>query len=326
LENIELVTDREFSVWLEEIEALKKKYPEHCVIASIMDDAGKPDGWQRLAKKCEAAGAGMIELNMSCPHGMPERGMGAAIGQDKELAERVTAWASESVEIPVIAKMTPNVTDIGQIAKACADAGAGAISAINTVAAITGVDLETLVPFPSVVGYSTHGGLSGPAIKPIALKAVAAISEAVPVPISGIGGISTWQDAAEFILLGASTVQICTAVMMHGVAIIEDLKTGLYGFMKKRGFSSISDMTGVSLKKLVPLAKLDKESRLIADIDPTKCVRCDRCFRSCRDGGYQAITRAVDRPYRVTKKRCSGCSLCSLVCPIAGCIIMRMKT
>jgi dihydropyrimidine dehydrogenase (NAD+) subunit PreA len=323
LENIELVTDRELSVWLREIEDLKKKYPDHVVIASIMDDASKPEGWHRLARKCEAVGAGMLELNLSCPHGMPERGMGSAIGQDKELAARVTGWVAESVNIPVIAKMTPNVTDVGLVAKACADAGADAISAINTVASIIGVDLETLVPHPNVSGCSSHGGLSGPAIKPIALKAVATIAEATDIPISGIGGITTWEDAAEFILLGSSTLQVCTAVMVHGYGIIDDLLAGLSGFMNRKNFRKISDMVGVSLEKLVPLGKLDNKTRRVAHIDTETCVQCDACFISCRDGGYQAVTKGTDRTYKVTEKRCSGCSLCYQVCPVPGCIAME---
>lgn len=323
LENIELVTDRELSVWLKEIEELRNKYPDHVVIASIMDDASRPEGWQRLAKKCEAAGAGMLELNMSCPHGMPERGMGSAIGQDKDLAERVTGWVAESVNIPVIAKMTPNVTDVGLVAKACADAGADAIAAINTVASIIGVDLDTLVPYPSVSGYSAHGGLSGPAIKPIALKAVATIAQTAHVPISGIGGITTWEDGAEFLLLGASTLQICTAVMVHGFGIIDNLLTGLSGYMKIKKFGKISDMVGLSLEKLVPLGELDNKTRRVAHIDMETCVQCDACFISCRDGGYQAVTRGTDKTYKVTEKRCSGCSLCYQVCPVPGCITME---
>jgi dihydropyrimidine dehydrogenase (NAD+) subunit PreA len=326
LENIELVTDRDLSIWLREIEDLRKKFPDHVVIASIMDDASEPKGWQRLAKQCEDAGAGMIELNMSCPHGMPERGMGSAIGQDMELAARVTGWVAEAVGIPVIAKMTPNVTDVGLVAKACADAGAAAISAINTVASIIGVDLETLVPLPSVFGYSTQGGLSGPAIKPIALRAVASVAEATGAPISGIGGITTWEDAAEFILLGASTLQVCTAVMIHGYAVIDTLLEGLAGFMKRKGFSGISDMCGVSLEKLVPLGKLDTKPRLVAHVDNGSCIQCDACFISCRDGGYQAVTRGTDKVYKVTERLCSGCALCMQVCPVPGCITMGQKS
>jgi len=323
LENIELVTDRELSVWLKEIEDLRNKYPDHVVIASIMDDASKPEGWQRMAKKCEDAGASIIELNLSCPHGMPERGMGSAIGQDMELSRRVTSWVAEAVEIPVIAKMTPNVTDVSLVAKACMEAGAKGISAINTVAAIIGVDLDTLVPMPNVSGYSAHGGLSGPAIKPIALKAVASIAQATGAPISGIGGVTTWEDAAEFILLGASTVQVCTAVMFYGYSIIENLTNGLAQYMKTKGFASVGDMVGASLDKLVPFAELDNKTRRKAHIDNNLCIQCDACFISCRDAGYQAITRGSDKVYKVTERLCTGCSLCYQVCPVEGCISLK---
>ena len=234
-ENIELVTDRSLSMWLKEIEGLRKKHPGHVVIASIMDDASRPDGWQSMARKCEAAGAHMIELNMSCPHGMPERGMGSAIGMDPNLAAKVTRWTVEAVKIPVMAKMTPNVTDVGHIARTCEEAGVHAISAINTVAAIIGIDLETLVPRPNVAGYSAHGGLSGPAVKPIALKAIASIARSVQVPISGIGGIASWEDAAEFLLIGATTLQVCSAVMARGYGLIEDLTDGLSNYMEDKG-------------------------------------------------------------------------------------------
>ena len=324
-ENIELVTDRSFSKWLKEIEELRAKHPEHVVIASIMDDASKPDGWQFMAKKCEEAGAQMIELNMSCPHGMPEMGMGAAIGQNAELAERVTKWTVEAVSIPVIAKMTPNVTDVGMIAKRCVDAGAHAISAINTVAAIIGVDLETLVPMPSVAGYSTHGGLSGPAVKPIALKAVASIAKATHAPVSGIGGIADWKDAAEFLLLGASTLQVCSAVMAQGYGIIEDLLDGLRNFMEDKDFESVSDMVGVSLEKLTGQTELSREAKLASSINEKLCVKCDICYVSCNDSGYQAISLKEDRMPVVDRDKCTGCSLCMHVCPVWDCITMTAK-
>jgi dihydropyrimidine dehydrogenase (NAD+) subunit PreA len=323
MQNIELVTDRDFSTWLKEIAELRKKHPKKVIIASIMDDASKPDGWQYMGKKCEEVGAHMIELNLSCPHGMPERGMGQAIGQDQALSAQVTQWTAEAVNIPVMAKMTPNVTDVGLIAKACVEAGADAISAINTVAAIIGVDLETLVPKPTVAGYSAYGGLSGPAIKPIALKAVATIAEAVDVPISSIGGICTWEDAAEFHLMGASTHQICTAVMAHGCGIVKDLVGGLQEYVSIKGFSKIQDMVGVSLKKMVPLMELDPEARVVAHINPETCIQCDRCFISCLDSGYQAVSRSKERIYRVSEKRCTGCALCQQVCPVERCITMK---
>jgi dihydropyrimidine dehydrogenase (NAD+) subunit PreA len=321
-ENIELVTDRQLSVWLKEIEELRKKYPEHVVIASIMDDASKPDGWHYMAKKCEEAGAQIIELNMSCPHGMPERGMGAAIGQSPELAATVTRWTAEAVNIPVMAKMTPNVTDVGLVAEYCAEAGADAISGINTVGAIIAVDLETLVPKPNVAGYSAHGGLSGAAVKPIALKAIATIAQAVDIPISGIGGIGSWEDAAEFILLGASTLQVCSAVMARGYSIIEDMVDGLQNFMEDKGFDTIQDFVGLSLEKLVPLNELSREVRVASSINEELCVKCDLCYVSCRDAGYQAISLKEDRTPVVDREKCTGCSLCMHICPVWDCVTM----
>jgi dihydropyrimidine dehydrogenase (NAD+) subunit PreA len=323
LQNIELVTDRDFSVWLKEINALRRKYPTKLIVASIMDDASKPDGWQEMAKKCEEAGAHMIELNLSCPHGMPERGMGQAIGQDSRLSWQVTLWTAQAVGIPILAKMTPNVTDVGAVAAACEKAGASGISAINTVAAIIGVDLETLVPVPSVAGYSAYGGLSGPAIKPIALKAVSTIREAVTVPISAIGGISTWADAAEFLLMGATSLQICSAVMARGLGIIDEMKKGLVRYMARKNFWSVEDMIGVAQKKMVPLMTLDTKARVTAQIEPDICLQCDLCLVSCRDSGSQAITRSKEKGYRVIERRCTGCSLCYQVCPVPHCITMK---
>jgi dihydropyrimidine dehydrogenase (NAD+) subunit PreA len=321
-ENIELVTDRNLSTWLQEIEMLREKYPEHVVIASIIDDVSKPDGWHYVAKKCEEAGAQMIEINMSCPHGMPEMGMGAAIGQNSELAARVCGWVVEAVRIPVIAKMTPNVTDVGNVAKACVNAGTHAISAINTVAAIMGVDLESLVPIPNVGGYSSHGGLSGPAVKPIALKAVASIARAVDVPISGIGGIGNWEDAAEFLLLGASTLQVCSSVMTSGYGIITDILDGLENYMEDMGFDAVSDMVGLSLEKLVSHNELSRKVKVASSINEALCVKCDLCYVSCMDSGYQAISLKEDRIPVVDREKCSGCSLCQHICPVWDCISM----
>ncbi len=322
-ENIELVTDRPFSVWLEEIEAVRKSHPGHVIIASLMDDAAHPEGWKEMAKKVEDAGAHMIELNMSCPHGMPEHGMGSAIGQDAELAGKVTKWVAETVKIPVMAKMTPNVTDISQPARACVENGAAAISAINTVGAIIGVDLETLLPKPAVGGYSAHGGLSGRAVKPIALKAIATLGQAVDVPISGIGGIATWEDAAEFLLMGASTVQLCTEVMVRGYGVIEDLKEGLGTYMEEHDFASIKDMVGVAQKKMKALSDLSKAYKVVSSVDERTCVKCDICYISCRDAGYQAISLREDRIPMIDEEKCTGCSLCYQICPVWDCVAMK---
>ncbi|MEW6265222.1 MAG: NAD-dependent dihydropyrimidine dehydrogenase subunit PreA [Thermodesulfobacteriota bacterium] len=322
LENIELVTDRPLDDWLRDIEMLRKKHPDHVTIASIMDDASRPEGWEKLARKCEAAGAHMLELNLSCPHGMPERGMGMAIGQDRKLAARVTKWTVDAVKIPVLAKMTPNITDVAQVARTCLKAGAAGLAAINTVAAITGVDLDTFSPLPSVDGRSTAGGLSGLAIKPIALRIVAAIAQATGAPVSGLGGISQWEDAAEFILLGAGTVQVCTAVMANGYGIVDKLISGLGQYLKAKGLPSVQDLTGLALPRLVGHEALSRETRLVSKIDPQLCVKCGACHVSCRDAGYQAIRLQSDKSPVVNKKKCTGCSLCQHVCPVRGCIAL----
>ncbi len=322
-ENIELGTQRSFAVWLKEVEQLRKKYPQHVIIASIMDDASKPDGWQYMAKKLEEAGAHMLELNFSCPHGMTELGgMGAAIGQNQDLSKTITQWVADTVKIPVMPKMTANAADVGVIAKACAAGGAKAIAGINTVAAIIGIDLETFVPRPSVAEYSAFGGLSGLAIKPIALKSVASMATAVKLPISGLGGINSWEDAAEFLLLGASTLQLCTAVMTRGYGILGGLMDGLQEYMKRKEFNKISEMVGLSLGKLTQHMDLSREARVASSISKKLCIKCQRCFISCRDAETQAIRINKDKFPLVDRVKCSGCSLCQQVCPVPDCIKM----
>ncbi len=320
LENIELTTDRPLNVWLSEITDIKKNYPKHLLGASIMVDGKSRDGWQELVQKCQDAGADIIELNFSCPHGMPEKGMGAAIGQVPEIARSVTEWSKKVATVPLMVKLTPNVADIRIAGRAAVDGGADAISAINSVAAIAGIDLETLAPLPNVFGRSTHGGYSGPAIKPIALKAVSSLAKDLNVPISGVGGIGAWSDAVEFLLLGASTIQICTAVMFGGYGIIEELKDGLSGFMEDHNFDKVEDIIGKSLPYLTNHSDLDRRTKKISSINEATCVKCDRCVVSCRDAGYQALTIGADRIPKVDKERCTGCSLCAQVCPVWDCV------
>jgi dihydropyrimidine dehydrogenase (NAD+) subunit PreA len=320
LENIELITDRSLDIWLSEIKEIKNEYPEHLLVASIMAGGNDESAWKELAAGCQTAGADMLELNFSCPHGMPEKGMGSAIGQNPEITKKVTSWVRNSVKIPIIAKMTPNITDICVPARAAIEGRADAISAINTVASVMGVDLKTLNPLPDVGGKSTHGGYSGPAIKPIALKAVSSIASELKIPISGIGGIESWSDTAEFILLGATTVQICTAVMFHGFRIIEELTDGLRGFMEDHGFEKIDDFIGLSVQKLTDHTSLDRSIKMISSIDKSTCVKCDLCVVSCRDAGYQALSTGEDRIPVVDEKLCTGCSLCVQCCPVWDCI------
>src|SRR6266704_4991220 len=221
--NIELITDRPIAENLKEIAEVKRNYPKHAVIASLMVES-KREAWHTIVKQTEDTGADGIELNFGCPHGMSERGMGSAVGQVPDYACQITGWVKEVAKTPVIVKLTPNITDVCYPARAAKAGGADAVSLINTINSITGVDLDTFTPRPDVGGRSSHGGYCGPAVKPIALNMVSSVAKdpQVALPISGIGGISNWRDAAEFIVLGCTTVQVCTAVMHYGFRIVED--------------------------------------------------------------------------------------------------------
>lgn len=322
-ENIELITDRPLEYWLPELERTKKEYPSKILIASIMAEMD-PSKWQELAEKVQDTGVDAIELNVSCPHGMPERGMGAAIGQDPKLTGDVVKWVKEVVDVPVIAKLTPNVTDITLIAKAAEENGADALAGINTVLGFMGVDLETLEPKPSVGGMSAFGGCCGPAVKPIALRFVAQMAKSTNLPISGVGGVSTWRDAVELMMVGATTVQVCTAVMFRGYKIIAGFKSGLANYMKEKGFESVKDIVGYILPKMSTVESLDFNQNVVYEVDKEKCIRCGLCYVACRDAGYEAITLDKDRLATIDEDKCDGCSLCSNVCPVWDCI--KIKT
>jgi dihydroorotate dehydrogenase subfamily 1 len=247
-ENIELISDRPIEVWLEEFRQIKKDYPDHVLIASIMEEYDK-GRWQELTRVVQDTGVDAFELNFSCPHGMTERKMGSEMGEHPDLTEEVTGWVTEVAKIPVWAKMTPNITNIKEPAMAAVRGGANGISAINTILSVIGVNLETLRPMPTVEGYTVPGGYSSQAVKPIALRMVSQLALSLPkgTSVSGIGGIETAHDAIEFMLLGASTVQICTGVMLQGVKMVDELKEGLEGFMTNKGFSSVQEIVGKSL-------------------------------------------------------------------------------
>src|SRR6516164_5414085 len=242
LNNIELITDRPLEVNLREIAEVKKRYPKQAVIASLMVES-KRETWHKIVQQSEDAGADGLELNFGCPHGMSERGMGSAVGQVPEYTEMITAWVKEKARTPVLVKLTPNITDVRLIARAAKRGGADGLSAINTINSITGIDLDTFVPSPNVGGKSSHGGYCGPAVKPIALNMVQQVQSdpEAALPLSGIGGISDWRDAVEFLLLGCSTVQVCTAVMHYGYRIIEEMIDGLRNWMSEKGFLCIDD-------------------------------------------------------------------------------------
>jgi dihydropyrimidine dehydrogenase (NAD+) subunit PreA len=257
---------------------------------------------------------------------MSERGMGSAVGQVPEYTRRITEWVKEVARIPVLVKLTPNVADVRYLARAAAKGGADGISLINTINSLMGVDLDTFKVQPSVRGKSSHGGYCGPAVKPIALNMVSEIGrdpETRHVPISGIGGISSWQDAAEFILLGASGLQVCTAVMHYGYRIIEDLVDGLENFMTEKGWSSLEDMRGLALAQVADWSDLDLNYKVVARINPETCIRCNLCHIACEDGAHQCIEPVTNGNVPVVDEaECVGCNLCFLVCPVEACITM----
>src|ERR1700723_1449933 len=276
LNNIELISDRPIEVNLREIAEVKKRYPKHAVIASLMVES-KREAWHTIVAQAEDAGADGLELNFGCPHGMSERGMGSAVGQVPEYAEMITAWVKEKARTPVLVKLTPNISDIRTVARAAKRGGADGLSAINTINSITGIDLDTLVPRPNVDGKSSHGGYCGPAVKPIALnmvQQVAADAETAGLPISGIGGIATWKDAAEFILLGCGTVQVCTAAMHYGYRIVEDMQDGLLEWMAEKGFRTIDDFRGLSLPNVREWKQLNLNYQIVARIHEDLCIGC----------------------------------------------------
>lgn len=314
--NIEQLSDHSVAEDMMIFRRLKENYPDKFILASVM---GKDeDEWCELAGLCEKNGADAIELNFSCPN-MAEGGLGSDIGQIPELVEKYTAAAVRGCSIPVLAKLTPNVAGMSPAAEAAIRGGASGISAINTIKSITGVNLYTKVAEPAVHGLSALGGYSGEAVKPIALRFIMELGQNSALQgkhISGMGGIETWDDAVEFILLGAQTVQITTAVMKYGSRIIEDLKTGLALYMNQQGYRSIREMAGTGLDFVNSSTDvLERDTVIYPKIDREKCSGCGRCTVSCADGGHEALTLKEDRSIILNAKKCVGCHLCVLVCP-----------
>ena len=397
LNNIELITDRPLEVNLREIASVKRDFPDRALFVSLMVESQR-DTWHDIVRRTEDAGADGIELNFGCPHGMSERGMGSAVGQVPDYTCMIVQWVKEVARTPVMVKLTPNVSDIRAIGRAARRGGADAISLINTVNSIMGLNLDTFSPRPQVRGRGSHGGYCGPAVKPIALHLVSQIATdpEIRLPISGIGGIQAWQDAVEHMLLGASCVQVCTAVMHYGFRIIDPLIDGLKGWMRQKGFARLGDFVGRSAERIVEWSDLDLNYKVVAEIDQDKCINCGLCYIACEDGCHQSIRRErVDEGefvrrlgikerhegkkreqgtgnreqeaarsrrsgaalgdggaslaaraggrtfvsggerylfgagdgyvnvYTINQDTCVGCNMCSLVCPVEGCITMK---
>ena len=324
LNNIELITDRPLEVNLEEITRVKKDYPNHAVIVSIMVPC-EEQAWKDILPKVEATGADGIELNFGCPHGMSERGMGAAVGQVPEYIEMVTGWCKKYYSKPVIVKLTPNITDVRLPAAAAKRGGADAVSLINTINSIVSVDLDSMSPEPSINGKGTHGGYCGPAVKPIAMSMVSEIARAPATagfPISGIGGVTTWRDAAEYIALGCGNVQVCTAAMTYGFKVVQEMITGLSQWMDEKGHKSIQDFMGAAIPNTTDWQYLDLNYVAKAVINQDDCISCGRCYAACEDTSHQAIVMSEDRKFSVVDAECVACNLCVEVCPVENCITM----
>ncbi len=326
LNNIELITDRPLQTNLREMKAVKKRWPDRALIASLMVPC-EEESWKAILAVVEETECDGVELNFGCPHGMSERGMGSAVGQVPEYIEMVARWCKANTRMPVIVKLTPNITDVRKPARAAKQGGADAVSLINTINSITAVNLDTFSPEPSIDGRGSHGGYCGPAVKPIALSMVSEIArdkETRGFPISGIGGITTWRDAAEFIALGCGTVQVCTAAMTYGFKIVQEMTDGLSEWMDQKGYKRISDFQGMAVPNVTDWQYLNLNYVTKALINQDACIQCGRCYAACEDTSHQAIMATKDgmRHFEVMDDECVGCNLCVNVCPVDNCITM----
>jgi dihydropyrimidine dehydrogenase (NAD+) subunit PreA len=324
--NIELITDRPLETNLAEIAQVKRDWPDRAMVVSIMVPC-EEHAWRAILPRVEDTGCDGIELNFGCPHGMSERGMGSAVGQVPEYIEMVTRWCKQYTRLPVIVKLTPNVADIKPAALAAHRGGADAVSLINTINSIMGVDLDTLRIYPTTGDTGSHGGYCGPAVKPIALNMVAEIARhptLAGLPISGIGGITNWRDAAEFIALGCGTVQVCTAAMTYGFRIVGDMISGLSEYLQAKGCVDVQSLRARAVASIVDWNQLNLNHVEKAHIDQDLCIRCGRCHVVCEDTSHQAISAVRDgvRRFDVIDSQCVGCNLCVSICPVPGCITM----
>ncbi|RCW79257.1 NAD-dependent dihydropyrimidine dehydrogenase subunit PreA [Paracoccus lutimaris] len=324
LNNIELITDRPLEVNLREIKQVKRDWPDRALVISLMVPCDE-DSWKSILAAIEDTGADGVELNFGCPHGMSERGMGSAVGQVPEYIEMVTRWVKQYSRMPCIVKLTPNITDVRKPAEAAKRGGADAVSLINTINSITSVDLDLYAPQPTIDGKGAHGGYCGPAVKPIALNMVAEIARSPAtrgLPISGIGGVTTWRDAAEFLALGAGNVQVCTAAMTYGFKVVQEMISGLGEYLDDKGMA-LSDLIGRAVPNVTDWQFLNLNYTTKAQIDPGLCIKCGRCYAACEDTSHQAIAMLPGRVFEVKDDECVACNLCIDVCPVEDCITMR---
>jgi dihydropyrimidine dehydrogenase (NAD+) subunit PreA len=325
--NIELITDRPLQTNLDEIRRVKRNWPDRAMIVSLMVPVVE-ESWRRILTMVEDVGADGIELNFGCPHGMSERGMGSAVGQVPEYIQRITEWCKHYSKLPTLVKLTPNITDVRHPARAAKLGGADAVSLINTINSVMGVDLERMTMLPSTDGLGSHGGYCGPAVKPIALNMVSEIArdaQTSGLPISGIGGVANWRDAAEFIALGCGSVQVCTAAMVYGFKIVQDMCDGLSNFMDAQGYETIEDFRGSAIKTVRDWKVLNLNHVEKAVINQDSCIKCGRCYIACEDTSHQAITASKngERYFEIKEDECVGCNLCVSICPVPQTITMR---
>lgn len=323
LQNAEQITDRPIKDNIADLTYLKKKFPNKVLVSSIM--GFEDEDWALLAEMSEGAGADMLELNFSCPQ-MARKDAGHRVGQDYEAVSHFCEVTKKASKLPVIAKMTPNLTDMIPVAIAAKRGGADAISAINTIRAITDIDIDKYIPLPNIHGSSAITGFSGAAAKPVAMRFVSELcnSKDLNIPVSAIGGITTWKDALHFILLGATNIQVTTAIMRYGYRIVEDMIEGLGDFMIDRGIKSLDELVGLASKKLVDPSEFSTRYQVVSVINQDKCIGCGQCYISCQDGANQAIKfDSAMRKASVDEDRCVGCLLCKHVCPVWDCISYR---